>query len=144
MALAVITRPMPRAMMAWYVRRLCNRVSDHMAHGAMTPAEPPVQQASSGLTKGDESSTLPVMVGLPPACTRHIPWCTTQSDSRMVSRVTSGCRLTHSVSSRHPFLVHIHTLCYYLQIVCSICPLERGIQFHAAPLQASWHSDGRQ
>ena len=54
-------------MMAWYVRRLCNRVSDHMAHGAMTPAEPPVQQASSGLTKGDESSILPVLEGLPTA-----------------------------------------------------------------------------
>src|SRR5262249_46107802 len=58
MALAVITRPTLRATMAWYVRRLCSHVSDHMARGAMTPAEPHVQQASCDPTQGDESSTL--------------------------------------------------------------------------------------
>src|SRR5438105_15516317 len=53
-----------RTRMAWYVRRLCSRVSDHMAHDAMTPAEPHVQQASSDPTQGDESPTLPVLHGI--------------------------------------------------------------------------------
>jgi hypothetical protein len=49
---------MPRATTAWYVRRLCSRVSDYMAHGAMTPAEPHVQQARCDPTQGDESATM--------------------------------------------------------------------------------------
>jgi hypothetical protein len=58
MVQAVITRPTLRATTAWYVRRLCSRVSDYMAHGAMTPAEPHVQQARCDPTQGDESATL--------------------------------------------------------------------------------------
>ena len=52
---------------AWYVRRPCSRVSDHMACGAMTPAELHVQQATCDPTQGDESSTRPVMEVLPPS-----------------------------------------------------------------------------
>jgi hypothetical protein len=65
MALAVTTRPMPRAITAWCVRRLCSRVSDRMARSAMTPAEPHVQPATCDPTQGGEPSTLHVMEGLP-------------------------------------------------------------------------------
>jgi hypothetical protein len=51
--------------MAWYVRRLCSHVSDHMVRGAMTPAEPHVQQDRCDPTQGDKSSTLPVMEVFP-------------------------------------------------------------------------------
>src|SRR5215468_4462509 len=54
MALAVTTRPMPRAITAWCVRRLCSRVSDRMARSAMTPAEPHVQPATCAPTQGGE------------------------------------------------------------------------------------------
>ncbi len=40
-----------------------------MARGAMTPAEPHVQQTTCDPTQGDESSTLPVMEVLPPSRT---------------------------------------------------------------------------
>ena len=56
MALAVIIQPTLRATMAWYVRRRCNRVSDHMERGAMTPVEPHVQQDRCDPTRGAKSS----------------------------------------------------------------------------------------
>src|SRR5262245_54456099 len=54
MALAVLTRPMPRAITAWCVQRLYSRVSDRMARSAMTPAEPHVQPATCDPTQGGE------------------------------------------------------------------------------------------
>ena len=54
MALAVTARPMQLAITVWCVRRLCSRVLDHMARGAMTLAEPHVQPAMYDPTQGDE------------------------------------------------------------------------------------------
>src|SRR5262245_48149550 len=54
MALAVLTRPMPRSIKAWFVRHLSSLVSDRMARSAMTPAEPHVQPATCDPTQGGE------------------------------------------------------------------------------------------
>jgi hypothetical protein len=95
MAQDVIIRPTPCATTAWYVRRLCSRVSDHMARGAMTPAEPHVQQASSDPTQGDEPSTLPVTEVLPPCL--HQGMCLVHHVKRLTDGVASYASLSPHV-----------------------------------------------